>query len=87
MRNGRLQVLEPLLLVSVRRIDRRLRVVAHDHAQRRHVLFFRVPAKQDARSHERVMMKWMHDRTSIAYVRGARSGALVNVEQLFAPLM
>ena len=87
MPNGRLKVLEPLLLVSVTRIDRRLRVVAHDHARRRHVLFFRVPAKQDARSHERVMTNWMNERTSLAYVRGERSGALVNIEQLFAPLM
>jgi hypothetical protein len=86
MRNERLTVLEPIQVLSVMRVNRRLRVVAHDRTRRRHVLFFFVRTSRVARSHKSVITRWIHDRTSLAFVRGDRYGALVNIDALFAGL-
>jgi hypothetical protein len=86
VRHERLTVLEPIQLSSVMRVNRRLRVVAHDHARRRHVLRVHVRSSEDALAHEFVITEWIRDRTPVAFVRGARYGAFVNVEELFARL-
>ena len=84
MRSERLTVLEPIQVLSVLRLNRRLRVVARDRTRRRHVLFFLVRTSRDARAHKSVITRWIHDRTTLALVRGDRYGALVNIDALFA---
>jgi hypothetical protein len=82
--NTRLKVVEPLQLMSVVRHGRRLRVVARDAAERRHLLLFRVPSLTTALWHEFVMTGWAQDARTIAYVYGDRSGAQVDVGALLA---
>jgi hypothetical protein len=86
MRSQRLSVLEPIQVLSVMRVNRRLRVVARDRTQRRHVLFFFVRTSRDARAHKSVITGWIHHRTALAFVRGDRYGALVNIDALFASI-
>lgn len=82
-RNDRLSVHDSLRLLSVVRFGRRLRVVATDRFQRRHVFEFRVPTTTTL-WHEFVLTGWIRDATEVAYVYDKRSGAFVDVGALFA---
>jgi hypothetical protein len=82
--SNRLTVFEPLRLVSCTRVGRRLRVVVLDQFRRDHVLVFRSPNESHARSHLSVMEQWFWNGARLAYVRGRRSAALVDIDALFA---
>jgi hypothetical protein len=82
-----MKVIEPLRLLSVTQRGRRLQLVVHDRARRRHIICLRVPTLEIAFSHVMVMTEWIRARTSLAYVRRGDGAALVDVDALFARAM
>ena len=83
---ARLEVIEPLRIVSARRYGARLRIAVNHPRQRAHAIVFRFPSSRLARLYYARAMDWMRDHTEIAYVRGAEECALVDVSALFARL-
>jgi len=84
MRGNRLSVIEPLELRQVRQFGRRLRLAVTDKSHRRHVISFRCTTESVATDYLPRLIRWMDERTPLAYVRGTTDAALLEIETLLA---
>lgn len=82
MREGRLSVIQPLTLVSVRRFGSRLRLAVRTQTRELHRISFRFESEDHARIHRVSMLRWIADRTALAYVKGANECVLLEIETL-----
>jgi hypothetical protein len=79
-----MSVLEPLELISVHRIGRRLLLGVRDDSARRNVIAFRLRDVPEAVGAYLRACNWLRSGTPLAYVRGGRESALFDVDALFA---
>jgi len=84
MRGTRLTVIEPLVLMSVRRFGSNLRLVVRDRWRARFVISFYFDGSADACEHRLRMARWIADRTRLAYVRGPGESELIEIDALLA---
>ena len=82
MQAGRLSVTE-LRLVYARQSGRRLTLDAHDGVTRRR-LTFEFDTKRETDAHFLRSANWITAQTELAYVRGSRESALIEIGELLA---
>jgi hypothetical protein len=83
---ARLDVFEPLRVISTRRMGAWVRLAVKHPEDRSRTIVFRFASIGEARRHHGQAAKWMNDRTDVAYVRGREECALIDVSALFARL-
>jgi len=81
-RHGRLSVIEPLQLRSVRRIGARLRLAVIDRGRKRHVISFYFASGGVAERYVAQMSEWIVNRTPLAYVKGGDHAVLLEIDEL-----
>jgi hypothetical protein len=70
VRTARLDVFEPLRIISARRIGAWVRIAVKHPADRSRTIVFRFATAREARRHHQQAATWIYDRTDVAYVRG-----------------
>ena len=86
MRGDRLAVYEPLMLVSLRRRGRRIRITLRDRDGACYTVVLRFAARRTARLEATRLAMWRDCATALAYIQGAHESAIIDVDALFARL-